>query len=76
MFESRALGMNVKGILYRRMVVPTTCCAKTWSMGAAEKKRLNVMEIRYLKSMCGVTWIIRNEEARTDVLRDLAGWAE
>ncbi len=40
--------------------------AETWNMGAAERKRLNVMEMRCLRNMCGVTRMerVRNEEVR------------
>ena len=36
---------------------------ETWSIAVAEKKRLNVMEMRCLMSMCGVTCMnqVRNE---------------
>ena len=30
------------------------CGAETWSMAVAEKKYLNVMEIRCMRSICGV----------------------
>lgn len=44
-------------------------------MPTAERRRLNVMETRWLKSMCGVTRMdcIRNEEIqrRTKVVRGL-----
>ena len=48
-------------------------------MAVAEKKRLNVMEMRYLRSMCRVTRIdrVRNEvQRRTGVTRELAGRSE
>ena len=52
----RAMGINVKRSLYEEVDVPTPLYgAEAWSMAAAEKKRLNIMEIRCLRSMCGVT---------------------
>ncbi len=48
-------------------MVPTALYgAETRNMGAAERKRLNVMEMRCLRSMCGVTRMdrVRNEEVR------------
>ena len=49
-------------------------------MGAAERRKLNVGEMRCLRSMCGVTWVdrVRNEEVRrrTGVTRQLADRAE
>ena len=79
--KSRSLQMNVKRKLYEGIVVPTALYgAETWNMGTAEKKRLNVLEMRCLRSMCGVTRRdrIRNEEIRrrTGVLRELAGRAD
>ncbi len=54
--------------------------AETWNMEAAERKRLNVMEMRCLRSMCGVTQMdrVRNEEVRrrTGVVKKLAERAE
>ena len=81
LFECKALGMGVKKMLYEGIVVPTALYgAETWNMGVADKKRLNVMEMRCLRSMCGVTRMdrVRNEEVRrrTGVVRDLAGRAE
>ncbi len=54
--------------------------AETWNMGRAERKRLNVMEMNCLRSMCGVTRMdrVRNEEVRkrTGVVKELAERAE
>ncbi len=54
--------------------------AKTWNMRAAERRRLNVMEMRCLRSMCGVTRMnrMRNDEAgrRIGVVKELAEQAE
>ena len=79
--KSRSLQMNVKRKLYEGIVVPTALYgAETWNVGTTEKKRLNVLEMRCLRSMCGVTRRdrIRNEEIRrrTGVLRELAGRAD
>ncbi len=66
-FKCKSLGMSAKRRLYEGVVVPTALNgAETWNMGAAERKRLNVMEIRCLRSMCGVTRMdrVRNEELR------------
>ncbi len=55
--------------------MPTALNAvETWNMGAAERKRLNVEELRHLRSMCGVIMNqVRNEEMRrrTAVVREL-----
>ncbi len=63
MFKCKSLGMR----LYEGVVVPTVMYgAEIWSMGAAKKRRLNVMEMRCLRSMCGVTRmdLVRNDEVR------------
>ena len=80
-FKCRSLGMNAKRRLYEGIVVPTALYgAETWNMRAAERRRLNVMEMRCLRSMCGVTRMdrVRNEEVRrrTGVVRELADRAE
>ena len=38
--------------------------AKMWDLNVGEKRRMDVMEIKYLSSICGVTvsHSIRNEE--------------
>ncbi len=66
MSKCRSLGMNAKRRLYEGIVVPTALRgAETQNIGAAEK-RLNVMEIRCLRSICGVTGMdrVRKEEVR------------
>ncbi len=66
-FKCKSLGMSAKKRLYEGVVIPTALYgAETWNMGVAERKRLNVMEMRYLRSMCGVTRMdrVRNEEVR------------
>jgi len=80
-FKCSSLEMNVKRRLYEGIVVPTALYgAETWKVGAAERRRLNVMEMRCLRSMCGVTRIdrVRNEEMRrrTGVVRELADQAD
>ncbi len=54
--------------------------AETWNMGAAKRKRLNVMEMRCLRNMCGVTrmYLARNEEVRrrTVLVKELVDRAE
>ena len=74
-FSCRAMGINVK-ILYEGIAMPTALYgAETWSMVVTEK-RLNVMEMRSLKSMCRVTRRdrMRDEEVKKElVLRELSG---
>ncbi len=56
MLSCRSLGMSAKRRLCEGIVVPAALCgAETWNMGAAERSRWNVMEMRCLRSKCGVT---------------------
>ena len=80
-WKNRDLGMTVKRGLYNSVIVPTALyAAETWAMRAADKKRLDVMEMKCLRSMCGVTrWDrLRNEEIRrrSGVLLELSNRAE
>ncbi len=75
MFKCKSLGMSAR--LYEGVVVPTALYgAETWNMGAAERKRVNVMAMRFLRSMCGVIRMdrVKNEEVRrrTGVVKELA----
>ena len=55
-WKVRSFGMNVKRMMYERIVVPTVVYgAETWCMNAREKKCLNVMEMKCLRRMCGVS---------------------
>ena len=65
--RGRSLSMDAKKCLYEKVIVPTvTYGAETWSVREAERKRLDVFEMRCLRSMVGVTLMdrVRNEEVR------------
>ena len=75
--KNRGLGMNVKRVLYERVIVPTvTYGSELWGMKERERRKLNVFEMRCLRSMCGVSRLdrLRNEEVRerTGVREELA----
>ena len=75
--KGRGVGMKVKKMLYEKMIVPTVLYgAETWGIRAAERQKLNVFEMKCLRSVAGVTrWDrLRNEEVRrrTGVSRELA----
>ncbi len=78
-FEYWSLGMSTKRRLYKGVVIPTALhMSETWNMGAREK-RLNIMKMRRLRNMCGVTQVdqVRNDEVwRTGVAKTLAEQAE
>ena len=67
MWKVRSVGMNAKRRMYESIVVPTALYgAETWAVNGRERKKLDVMEMRSLRSICGVTIRdrIRNEEIR------------
>ena len=65
--KCRGLGMNVKKELYEKVVVPTvTYGSECWGMKVVERQKLNVFEMKCLRSMAGVSRIdrVRNEDVR------------
>ena len=75
--KCRGLGMNVKRVLYEKVIVPTVMYgSELWGMKVSERQRLNVFEMRCLRSMAGVSRMdrVRNEvvRQRTDVNGTLA----
>ena len=75
--KNRGLGMNVKKVLYEKVFVPTvTYGSESWGMKVTERQKLNVFEMKCLRSMTGVSRLdrVRNEvvRARTGVRRELA----
>ena len=74
--KCRSLGMSAKRKLYESVVIPAvTYGAETWAMRMEERRSLNVLEMRCLRSMAGLTRRdrVRNEEVRrrTGVLKPL-----
>ena len=75
--KNRGLGMNVKKVLYRKVVVPTVIYgSESWGMKVTKRQKLNVFEMKCLRSMTGVSRLdkVRNEivRVRTGVRRELA----
>ena len=75
--KNRGLGMNVKKVLYEKVAVPTVIYgSESWGMKVTERQKLNVFEMKCLRSMTGVSRLdrVRNEvvRARTGVRRELA----
>ena len=69
--------MNVEKVLYQKMVMPTVMFgSEAWGMKATERQKLNVFEMKCLRSMTGVSRLdrVRNEvvRARMGVRRELA----
>ena len=74
--KCRSLGVGAKRRLYEGVVVPTVLYgAETWNMRVEERRKLNVLEMKCLRSMIGVTRRdrVRNEEVRrrTGVVKTL-----
>ena len=77
LFKCRTIGMDAKRSLYESVVVPTVLYgSECWGLKANERHRLNVFEMRCLRSMCGVTIMDRerNEHIRrrVGILHELA----
>ncbi len=75
MFKCKSFRMSTKRGFYVQGIVAYLAMygAETWNMGAAERKRLNVDVLRYLRSMCKATLMnqMKNEELhrRTGIVR-------
>ena len=81
MLKCRTLSTDPKRRLYEGVVVPAaTYGAETWDMRAEDRRSLDVLEMRCLRSMCGVSlWHrLRNEEVRrrVGVTKELSSRAE
>ena len=75
--KNRGLEMNVKKVLYEKVVVPTEMYgSELRGMKVAERQKLNVFEMKCLRCMTGVSQLDRvsNEvvRTRTGVRRELA----
>ena len=65
--SNRGLGIKAKNGLYEFVIVPTALYgAEAWSMTSAEVKKVNVLEMKCLKSLVGVSQMVRvrNEDVR------------
>merc|ERR1712074_59765 len=55
MWKSRSLSVDLKRELYERIVVPTVMYgSESWGMKVEERGKLDVAEMKCLRSMCGV----------------------
>ena len=65
--SNRGLGIKAKKCLYEGLIVPTALYgAEAWGMRSAERRKVNVLEMKSLRSLVGVSRIdrVRNEEVR------------
>ena len=54
--SNRGLGMMAKKCLYEGVIVPTALYeAEAWGMRSAERMKVNVPEMKYLRSLVGVS---------------------
>ena len=77
LMKNRGLGVNAKKVLYKKAVVPTVMYgSEAWGMKVTERQKLNMFEMKCLRSMTGVSRLnrVRNEvvRARSGVRRELA----
>ena len=65
--SNRGLGIKAKRCLYEGVIVPTALYgAEAWGMRSAERRKMNVLEMKCLRSLVGVPRMdrVRNEEVR------------
>ena len=79
--SNRQLGIKAKKCLYEGVIVPTALYrAEAWSMRSAERRKVNVLEMKGLRSLVGVSRMdrVRNEEVRwrAGIKRELASRAD
>ena len=66
--SNRGLGIKAKKCLYEGVIVPTALYgAEAWGMRSAERRTVNVLEMKCLRSLAGVSRMDRvsNEEVRS-----------
>ena len=65
--SNRGLGIKANKYLYEGVIVPTALYgAEAWGMGSAERRKVNVLEMKCLRSLVGVSRMdrVRNQEVR------------
>ena len=66
--SNRGLGIKAKKCLYEGVIIVPTAVygAASWGMRSAERRKVNVLEMKCLRSLAGVSRMdrVRNEEAR------------
>ena len=79
--SNRRLVIKAKKCLYEGVIVPTALYrAEAWGMRSAERRKVNVLEMKCLRSLVGVSRMdsVRNEEVRrrAGIERELASRAD
>ena len=70
--KNRRLGMDVKEVLDEKVVMLTVVYgSESWGMKVTERQKLNVFEMKCLRSMTGVSQLnrVRNEVVRAKQVR-------
>ena len=56
MLRNRGLGLNAKNYLYEQVIVQIALYgAKAWGMRSAKRRKVNVLEMKCLRSLVGVS---------------------
>ena len=81
MLSNKGLGIKAKKCLYEEVIVPTTLYgAEVWGMRSTERRKLNVLEMKCLRSLVGVSRMdrVRNEEvcSRDGIGKELVSRAD
>ena len=81
MLSNRGLVIKAKKCLYEGVIVPKALYGpEAWGMRSAERRKVNVLEMKCLRSLVGVsrTDRVRNEEVRwrAAIERELASGAD
>ena len=72
--SNRGLGIKAKKCLYEGVIVPTTLYgAEAWGMRSAERRKVNVLEMKCLRSLVGVS---RMEELEMESWNSRKGVSE
>ena len=67
MLNNRGLWIHARKCLYGCVIVPAACYrAEEWGMRSVERSKVNVLEMKCLRSLVGVSGMdrVRNEEVR------------
>ena len=81
LLSNKGLGIKAKKCLYEGAIVPIALYkAEAWGMRSAEQRKMNVLEMKCLRSLVGVSRMdrIRNKEAhmRAGIERELSSRAD
>ena len=56
LWQNRSMSRQTKVKIYESIVVPSMIYgSETWNMSAGDQARLEVVEMKYLRSICGLT---------------------